>query len=121
MDLRKLPLRLGPGQALDVRSWDLTERERLETTNLRKNSLQGSGSSRQGRANAHGSRHTGGPLCLGDRDAGKMQKRVQRARHPGPALCPRVLPTSLAAEPGNQDFRPGWPPLPSSDLGVTLP
>lgn len=77
VDLRKFPLRLGPGQAWDVRSWDLTERERLETTNLRRNSLQGSGSSGQGHANAHGSRHTGGPLCQGARDAGKIQKRVR--------------------------------------------
>ena len=27
VDLRKLPLRLGPGRAWDVRSWDLTERK----------------------------------------------------------------------------------------------
>lgn len=33
-------------------------------------------------------------------------QRVQRARHPLPPSALRVLPTSRAAEPGNQDFRP---------------
>ena len=53
------------------------ERKAVNDEPARRNSRQGSGSSRQGRANAHGSRHTGGPLCQADRDAGKMQKRVQ--------------------------------------------
>lgn len=105
--------RCGQGQTKSVRTWDPTEGERPEAAALRRNSLQGSGSRGRGRANAQSSKPAGGPLCQGSRDVGKIQKRSRALGACLPSLCPRALPTSRAAGSGNQDFRPGWFPLPS--------